>query len=225
MLLRLSLFAMGDFMDTNQQQHESLHVPLKERLKSIPEVFGIRLNEEPRYDVLKKDGNFEIRHYPKQLRAKVTLTELDFEKFREQAFEKLAAFIFGGNHSKTDISMTAPVLQEHAVQTGPHNGEPAQGWTMSFVMPSNYSFRSLPKPLDPAVKIEEAPGHDAAVVKYSGLNSLESIRENQEKLMAWLAQQPGMQKKRDMVTAQYDGPFVFPFMRRNEVQVEVQIAH
>lgn len=204
---------------------DTLHIPFKEKLKSIPEVFGIRLNEEPRFELLKKEGNIELRRYPRQLRAKVTLPESDFDIFREQAFEKLAAYIFGGNHTKADIAMTAPVLQEHAMQTGPHLGEPTRGWTMSFIMPAKYSFRSLPKPTDTEVKIEEAPAYEAAVIKYSGTNSLESVLENEKKLMAWLEKQPQLRKKGEVLVAQYDGPFALPFVRKNEVQVVVESLH
>lgn len=212
-------------MDKTNKPNETIQIPFKEKLKSIPEVFGIRLNEEPAYELLKKDGDFELRRYPKQLRAKVTVAESDFDLFRETAFEKLAAFIFGGNHAKTDISMTAPVLLEHAIQHGPHEGEPAKGWTMSFIMPSKFHFRSLPKPNDPSVKIEEAPPAEVAVMKYSGINTLQAVLQHQPELERWIASQPGLKKKGDIIIAQYDGPFVLPFMRRNELQFEVQHSH
>ena len=77
---------------------EKLHIPLTERLKSIPEIFGIRLNEEAHYEVVKKDGAFEIRQYSRQLIARVTIHEPNFEKFKGRAFEKLARYIFGENH-------------------------------------------------------------------------------------------------------------------------------
>ena len=137
---------------TKSKEHEKeLNVPVTEMLKSIPEALGIRVNEEPEYEVLKKDGEFEIRRYKNQVLAEVTLKALEFDEFRETAFQKLAAYIFGGNvaqekmgekyseaHRLADrlsddsepvsenIPMTAPVLQEEGFN---------KEWTMSFVLP------------------------------------------------------------------------------------------
>ena len=48
-----------------QNQHQyRLNVPLFEILKSIPETIGIRLNEEPFYQVVAKDEEFESEKSP-----------------------------------------------------------------------------------------------------------------------------------------------------------------
>lgn len=75
------------------KEQSELHIPLTKKLKSIPEVFGIRFNEEPPYEVLKKDGHFEVRRYQKQLMARVALKGLKYDDFRETAFKKLASNI------------------------------------------------------------------------------------------------------------------------------------
>ena len=79
----------------SQPRKEKLHIPFLEMLKSIPEFVGLRFNEEPEYEVLQRYGEFELRRYSKQLRAKVTLKGLSFEEFRKVGFHKLAAYIFG----------------------------------------------------------------------------------------------------------------------------------
>ncbi len=42
---------------TSIETSGKLQIPLVEKLKSIPEIFGVRLNEEPNYEVVKKDGD------------------------------------------------------------------------------------------------------------------------------------------------------------------------
>ena len=194
------------------QPSETLQIPLTEKLKSIPEIFGIRFNEEPEYDLLSEDGDFEVRRYSAQLMAHVTLQNVTFDEFREAAFKKLAHFIFGGNTKKTDVAMTSPVLQvEEAPKT----------WTMSFVLPAEYNLTSIPKPLDSSIRIEQVAGYDAAVMRYTGTNSYESMKAHEQKLMAWIGPQNQFEFFGPVYAAQYDAPFVIPFLRRNEVCVKV----
>lgn len=53
---------------------ESIRPPFKDILSSIPGVFGIRLEEEPRYGVLETIDDVEIRQYAPALLAQVTIT-------------------------------------------------------------------------------------------------------------------------------------------------------
>ncbi|MES3038349.1 MAG: heme-binding protein, partial [Bdellovibrionota bacterium] len=206
-------------------------IPFVEILKSIPEVFGIRLNEEPEYKVLKKDGPVEVRQYSSQLHAKVTLKGLDFDTYRNKAFELLAAYIFGANSGKTKMAMTSPVLQkndsEKMAMTSPvlqqQSGD--QEWTMTFILPSKYSLASVPKPDNPQIKIVEEPGYEAVTLRYTGTNSLQSLKKHEDQLSAWLLKNPQYKVNGKFFAAQYDAPFAVPFLRRNEVLAKVTSAH
>lgn len=194
-----------------------LHIPLKEKFKSIPETFGIRVNEEPIYKVLKKDGDFELRHYPKQLIAKITLHGMSYDYFRENAFEKLAAYIFEGNEKKSEqIPMTDPVLQHE---------DPNGAWTMSFILPKEYTMATAPKPKNAEVVLEEVEPYDAAVITYSGNNKVSKIEEHKKELGEWVEKQSGLAMSGHYFIAQYDAPFVVPSLKRNEVQVKVYTLH
>ena len=59
--------------------------PLSEMLKSIPATFGIRLNEEPDYEVLEQHGEIEVREYEAMTVAYVTV-DSDFEIFANRPF-------------------------------------------------------------------------------------------------------------------------------------------
>lgn len=70
---------------------------------------GIRNEETPKYEVLFKDGNKEIRQYSPYIAA-TTQVQGDFKESMNSAFRILAAYIFGANERKQSISMTAPVV-------------------------------------------------------------------------------------------------------------------
>lgn len=215
----------------NKNASPELHIPLKEKLKSIPETFGIRINEEPIYNVLKKDGEFEVRHYPKQLIAKVTLHGMSYDYFRENAFQKLAAYIFEGNQSKESVPMTSPVLTEKKSEQIPmtdpvlQHEDPNGAWTMSFILPKEYTLATAPKPQNPEIELEEIEPYNAAVVTYSGNNKLKVIEEHKKLLAEWIGKQTELAVSGHYFIAQYDAPFVIPFMKRNEIQVKVKTVH
>ncbi|MEA9357316.1 heme-binding protein [Bacteriovorax sp. PP10] len=205
-------------MEPNNTESEKLHPPIKEKFKSIPETFGIRVNEEPIYNVLKKDGDFEVRHYPKQLIAKITLHGMSYDYFREHAFEKLAAYIFEGSESKKNeqLPMTDPILQHE---------DPNGAWTMSFILPKEYTLATAPKPKNPEIMLEEVEPYNAAVVTYSGNNKLSKIEEHKKELGEWVKKQNELAMTGHFFIAQYDAPFVVPHLKRNEVQVKVNTVH
>lgn len=205
------------------------HIPLTEKIKSIPEVFGIRVNEEPSYEVIKKDGPFEIRRYHRQLRAKVCLEGMSFDEFRETAFKKLAGYIFGGNRGRANIAMTAPVLQhsgEKIEMTSPvlHEHGADESWTMDFILPEKYNLATVPEPLDPDVRLEQVESATTAVMTYSGNNTEERMHARENELAAWLRTLPQYRTEGEFYCAQYDAPFVIPFLKKNEVQVRVVVT-
>lgn len=192
------------------------NIPLTERLKSIPEMFGIRVNEEPKYKVLKTDGNFEVRRYEKQLIAKITMHGMSFDYFREHAFEKLADYIFEGNVKNKSIPMTSPVYQE---ETG------AGVWSMSFILPKEYTLATAPQPKNSDIVLEVVEPYEVACVSYSGHNSMDKIKLHERELAAWLIDHSEYVPTGKYMITQYDAPFVIPFLKKNEIQVKLKYLH
>ena len=66
--------------------------------------------EEPKFQIVKAEGDFEVRDYPG-----LTVAEVDVGGDRRAAsnegFRLLAGYIFGGNAGNSKIAMTAPVTQ------------------------------------------------------------------------------------------------------------------
>lgn len=192
-----------------------LNIPLIEKLKSIPETFGIRFNEEINYTVLEKNGDFEVRHYPVHILARITVRGVSFDMFREIAFKRLATYIFDDkNHEQ--IPMTSPVLEQQD-----HYGS----WSMAFILPKEYTLQSAPKPKDPQIMIEEVPAHDVAVNSYSGNNTFEKIEIHKKELSNWLGTKPTLHTNGQFYIAQYDAPFVIPFFKKNEIHVKLDMLH
>lgn len=212
--------------------HPELHIPVSEKLKTIPEFFGIRVNEEPKYQVVKSDGDFEIRQYDPVVLAKLTMSGLSYDRYREMAFKRLANYIFGGNMAAKSASMTSPVLEEKAPSemipmTAPVLQEKSseKEWTMAFILPEKYSLTTAPKPLDPDISLVSLPIFLVAVVKYSGNNSAQKITQYENKLHEWLRSQPDYLVDGLPYCAQYDAPFVLPFVKRNEIHIRVHRRH
>jgi DNA gyrase inhibitor GyrI len=165
--------------------------------------------EQASYRVVESHGNIELRDYPAMIVAE---TEVAGE--RKQAiqvgFRAIAGYIFGGNQSSEKIAMTAPVLQG---VTGDH-------WKVRFVMPSGKNLTNLPKPDDPRVKLLDLPAGRFAVIRFSGTAGDETLEKNAGQLLSFIRSKP-LNPIGLPVYAFYNPPWTLPFLRRNEVMMEV----
>ncbi len=188
-------------------------------------VLGRRTSAEPPYKVVAEEGEIEIRHYEAMIVAE-TVVEGGYGQSSGTAFSRLAGYIFGKNRSQQKLPMTAPVLQEAASEKLPMTAPVIQekqgtGWVMAFVMPEGSTMESLPLPLDPAVTLRAIPAKKVGVIRYSGLHSESNLKSYAAKLTLWL-QQKGYRTLSQPRTASYDPPWTIPFLRRNEVQIDIE---
>jgi hypothetical protein len=109
--------------------------------------------------------------------------------------------------------MTAPVAQEA-------RGEAADTYVLSFVMPSRYTLETLPEPVDPRVHLRAVPARLVAARRYRGRWTEANYRE-QERALLQALEAAGLRAVAAPVYARYNSPFSLPFLRRNEVLVEV----
>ncbi len=166
--------------------------------------------EKPPYESVSLDGDFELRDYAEQVVAEVTTTGA-----RQQAvsagFGPLAGYIFAKERAGEKIAMTAPVTQ-----TSGEGGE----WVVRFIMPSEYTLETLPKPAGAQVRLETLPPRRMAAVKFSGVANDALIAEQEARLVVWMDAQ-GLTPRDTPTYAYYNDPFTPGFMRRNEVLVPV----
>ena len=198
-------------------------------------VVGIRTTPEPPYEVISAAGDIEVRQYESQLIAETFVENIvqtmpgedkQYRRSGDSGFRRLAGYIFGGNTSKEEIAMTAPVLQEQRneeiAMTAPVLQEAREdGWWMAFILPEGYTLESAPTPDDSRVSLREVPGKRVATLRYSGWNSPEKMARHEETLRAWLETE-GVRPVGAPLMASFDPPWTLPFMRRNEVQIEVE---
>lgn len=180
--------------------------------------------EEPDYELLRRDGDFELRAYSATLVAE-TVVSGEFEEAGSQAFRALFKYIDGNNQAREEIAMTAPVSQarsEKIAMTAPVS-QRAEGerWVVSFMMPAEYTIDTLPEPLDSRVVLRELPPYRAAVIRYSGFWSEKNYREHLEALEGWVAES-ALEPRGEPVWARYNAPFTPWFLRRNEILIPVE---
>ena len=188
-------------------------------------VFGIRSADEPNYQVLNDYGHIQIRQYPALVVAQ-TEVNADYKNSSSQGFQRLAGYIFGGNKKQQKMAMTAPVIQEQEAETmamtAPVIQQKSGGvWLMTFVLPKSYSISTAPVPQDSTVVIKEIPGKKVAVIRYSGRLSEQGIEENADALKNWLSKQ-GYRAISPSRSAAYDPPWTLPFLRRNEIHIDIE---
>ncbi|MFM8392058.1 MAG: SOUL family heme-binding protein, partial [Methylophilaceae bacterium] len=185
--------------------------------------------EEPKFSLLEKDQSFELRLYEPKIIAEVEV-DGDMSAASRKGFRQIADFIFGNNTAQSGksekISMTAPVAikpaSEKIVMTAPVSVQQSEkGWRVSFVMPSQYTLETLPKPNNPQISIKQLPAKKFALIRFSGLVDEEKMQAKSAELNQWITM-----KKLNPVgipeLARYNPPWTLPFLRRNELMVEVE---
>lgn len=195
-------------------------------LESVLGVVGIRLYEEPRYDIVGSlENGIEIRRYGPRLAAEVELGEAG-DKRRDEAFGLLFAYIAGANRTpalaNNRVAMTMPVEvrgEERLAVNAPIQMIDASATAiMRFYLPAKFTRDTAPTPTDTRVRSVEIPTETIAVSRYSGSGA--DVMERRRELVAGLAGSP-WRPAGEPYTLTYDAPFTLPFARRNEAAVSV----
>jgi hypothetical protein len=195
-------------------------------LRGAGSVIGVRDGtEEPRFEVIDRQGQVEIRRYGSRLAAETIVAATSETAARSEGFQRLAGYIFGRNQGSTKIAMTAPVAQASAriAMTAPVGAAPAGdgAWAIRFFMPAEHSRATLPLPSDARVAIVEVPAETIAVLRYPGVPTPAAAAEHRAALLAALATGP-WQAAGEPTDWFYDPPWTVPPLRRNEAAVAVR---
>ena len=163
--------------------------------------------EEPQYRVLESIDKIEIRRYQPVVQA---VTTLPGRSHSSAGFRRLAGFIFGGNNQEQRIAMTAPVGETLGAATT----------EMAFTLPGKYTLEDLPRPSDSRVKLHNVPARTVAVVTFSGWATRSRITHFEQELRAAL-NRGSIEITGEASLNQYNPPWTLPFLRRNEIMIEV----
>jgi hypothetical protein len=208
-------------------------------------------SEEPEYEVEQREGSLELRRYARSTRAETTVYARSWEQAIDQGFQRLAHYISGANHPRRlgalgassrsqsaengsageRIRMTTPVTARSDRLLVSASVPPIlnmdrsidsdlEPYTVTFTMPKAIAPSSLPVPDDSRIHLRAVPARRVAVLRYRGRFTFERVAEHARFLQEVLAR-AGLETRGEPEFAGYDAPSTLPWLRRNEVWVEL----
>ncbi len=188
-------------------------------------VVGIRGDtpEPPSTLVARLDDSTEIRLYAARVAAEARMARQDGEDRANAAFRLLFDYISGANALAQPIEMTAPVATtpQKIEMTAPvATRDDGDVYTMRFFLPPRFDAQSAPRPTDPRVEIVAAPEQLMAVRRFTGSRDEAPVEQARAALIDSLDASQWRAKGAPEAWF-YDPPWTLPFLRRNEVAVEV----
>ncbi len=172
--------------------------------------------EEPKYQILKSNGKYEVRKYNDRLAVEVEYSNQD------SGFRYLFNYISGENTQSEKVNMTVPVTQSVKIDmTAPVTQSKENGkMVMQFFLPSKFTFETAPNPTNNRVSLVVLEGGVYAVIKYSGRLTDKNFQKHYEELKDYLIKDK-INFIEPAIKATYDGPFTLPVLRRNEVMMKI----
>ena len=165
--------------------------------------------KEPKYKLIKKDGNIEIREYGEYIVAKTTVNK-NFDVSENNMFRTLASYIFGNNHQNKKIPMTAPVTTVTK----------SNSFDMIFYMLDANTPADMPDPNGQDIIFEDFYLGKCAVISFSWFTTDSKIKSYTQKLQNYLFDN-NLQAKSSFMVNRYDPPWRLPFLRRNEILIQI----
>jgi hypothetical protein len=182
---------------------------------------------QPAYEVERRVGDIEIRRYPAMVVAETTLSRRKWDGALDEGFRRLAGYIFGANASRESVDTTAPVTarREKIAMMAPVTAlfHPAEEYTVAFVMPEGRDVASLPIPRDDRIHLRDVRPRRVAALRFRGTYRGAPVKDKIHDLLDKV-DAIGLRPLGEPSFAGYDPPTTLPFLRRNEVWVEVMFA-
>ncbi len=122
------------------------------------------------------------------------------------------------------IKMTTPVIQQtnETIEMSSPVSQQQKGktWIVRFVMPDKYTLKTLPEPNNKTIRIMLLPTERYVVIRFSGLVSENSLKKHEGLLLDYMAEN-NLVALSPTKYAFYNPPWTLPFLRRNEIMVQV----
>jgi hypothetical protein len=164
----------------------------------------------PAYEIEASYGELEIRRYPLRIEARAQVADHDLVAALDRGYGRLACYVYGANVADEDLERTTPVT------IAMHDGV----YTTAFAMPPGRELGSLPVPEDLRVELGEVAERRVAVLRFRGRFTQANIARHERLLLRALVD-AGLSARGSVVFAAYDSPATLPFLRRNELWIEV----
>ena len=171
------------------------------------------------YDHVKTIDGVEIRRYPETVVAETTA--------RNQwvAFRRLLDYISGSNEAREELAMTAPVETSRGTKidmTAPvRTAERGDEVAMAFYLPAEYDLETAPRPTDRAVTLRGEPARTVAAIEFSWYATESRVAHFEATLLSTLDAHD-VTATGEPSLLRYNDPWTPPFMRRNDVIVDVE---
>lgn len=183
--------------------------------------------EQPSYNVVFAADGIEYRQYEPYLVAETLMEDItSYSAAGNEGFRRLFRYISGANGGNRKIAMTAPVAQspawgEKINMTGSLTQTlSTQGWSLAFMLPSEYTVDTVPQPTDPRVRVRRVPVRTVAVLRYNGrwteTNRVAAEIDLRSKLADANVEIIGA-----VDSAMFNSPFMLPLFRRNEIHAPI----
>ncbi|XP_014494515.1 uncharacterized protein LOC106756555 [Vigna radiata var. radiata] len=196
-----------DFWDSIQKNDYFSFEGLMDLIRQL-RIYKTPELESPKYQVLKRTANYEVRQYDPFI-----VVETDGDKLSgSTGFNDVAGYIFGKNSSMEKIPMTTPVFTQS-------NDADLSKVSIQIVLPSDKETESLPSPNQETVRVRKNEGGIAAVMKFSG-KPTEDIVCEKEKILRSNIIKDGLKPQIGCLLARYNDPGrTWTFTMRNEVLI------
>ena len=166
--------------------------------------------KEPDYTILQKEKNIEIREYSEYVIARTSVIK-DENRSDNGMFMILANYIFGGNKKKESIAMTAPVITK----------ENDESYDMVFFMLDVDEVDELPNPDSKNVHLERMNLGKTVAIRFGWWATRWNIERNRRILERYI-EENDLEVVSEMMVAQYNSPWDWPFLRRNDVIFQIK---
>lgn len=163
--------------------------------------------ESPKYELIMNNANFELRKYAPFYTTSVI--EKNLKGY--SGFGLLFGYISGENEKREKMNMTVPVINQFDKDQ----------ITMEFVIPSSVALSEIPDPINSNIKIKHYPEMTCAVICFSGNTGPSRVEQMKNQLSDWI-ELMHFEIIGNYRLARYNPPFSLPFLRKNEILVEVK---
>ena len=154
----------------------------------------------PSYTVQERlDSGVEIRSYEEQHWISTPYRNDD------SSFMVLGSYIFGRNETGEKIAMTAPVIT---------------GDDMTFILPEGVTPDNAPAPSGQQIDFTTVEARKIATLRFSGY-APQSVVERKEATLLDVLREHEIQTTGAPFLMRYNDPATPPYLRRNEVAIEV----
>ena len=166
--------------------------------------------KEPKHKLIVEEKWYEIHHYHPYL-----IAEIDIFWPRARAMQDwyriLSYYLFWGNDVEKKMDFMNPVrdkrkkLFQHTIQ---------------FMLSDTFTIKTVPKSDDTRITVKEVKRKNMAVLKFTWYVTEKRIKRKVADLSKMLKHDNYIPIG-SYISAEYNPPFSFPLMKRNEIMVQV----